>query len=313
MQHILQTALGAGFSATEGYHSEKPDRVDPAFNGMEAPRPERSQLPDIDTAQAYGSGESERICGELVKGMPRDSFVMQTKYYVVPDNVKNLLTPKSAPVKMLRESLERMNLNYCDVYMVHGHIHAGSIKQIAKGMAECVNQGLCKAVAVAHYSIKDMLAMKEELAQYGVPLALNQCEYHMIRRLPETEGMLKACRENGIQFQSYSSLAQGRLTCKWSADNEPRKTYRFSSYPIKTLEPTLNVLKKIAEQRGLPPAAVSLNYNISKGVLPVVGVRNVEQANSNLQALGWRLSEEEIRQLDEVSIEGKHSKLWQQG
>jgi aryl-alcohol dehydrogenase-like predicted oxidoreductase len=151
------------------------------------------------------------------------------------------------------------------------------------------------------------------LIQLGIPLALNQCEYSILRRIPETSGLLKACRERGIQLQSYSSLAQGRLTGKWSAEKEPPKTYRFSSYPMKYLEPTLEMVKKIAVAHNVTMAAVALNYNLSKGVIPVVGVRNMEQAQSNLQALGWRLSNEEMRMLDDVSLEGKTTMLWQQG
>ncbi|KAG9728654.1 Aldo/keto reductase, partial [Aureobasidium melanogenum] len=130
MQHVLQSALSVGLSATEGYHSDKPNKVDPSFNGMEAVLPQsfvpqtstritlkgkkanveipwmsigawswgdkatwhwdpkeldgvkeawkymvNNDLIYIDTAQAYGSGESERICGELVRGIPRESFV----------------------------------------------------------------------------------------------------------------------------------------------------------------------------------------------------------------------------------------------
>lgn len=238
---------------------------------------------------------------------------MQTKYYVVPDNFTNIFTPASAPYKMLKGSLERMKLDFIDIYMVHGPIHPGSIKQVAKGMAQCVDEGLCKVVAVANYSKEDMLEMKEELAKYDVPLEINQCEFHVMRRLPETEGMLRACRENGIQFQSYSSLAQGRLTGKYTPEREPPKTYRFSSYPMKDIQDTLGVVQRIAEKRGVPMAAVALNYNISKGVNPVVGIRNLEQAKSNIQAFGWRLTDEEIQEMDSVSIEGKHTKLWQQG
>jgi len=267
----------------------------------------------IDTAQAYGSGESERICGELVKGLPRDSYVMQTKWYVVPDNATNIFRPSAAPVKFLKQSLERMQLDYVDVYMVHGHIHTSSIKQVAKGLAECVDQGLTKAVAVANYSKEDMLDMQQALAEYGIPLALNQCEFSILRRLPEVDGLIKACKENGIQFQSYSSLAQGRLTGKWSAGNEPPSSYRFSSYAMKDIEPTLKVVRQIAEKRGVSVPAVGLNYNIGKGVNPVVGVRNVDQAKSNLQALGWRLTDEEYQEIDKVSMLGKYSKLWQQG
>lgn len=267
----------------------------------------------IDTAQAYGSGESERITGDLIRDLPRDKVIVQTKWYVVADNLTNIFTPNSAPVKFLKDSLARMKLDYVDVYMVHGHIHPGSIKQTAKGMADCVEQGLCKAVAVANYGKEDMLAMKDALAEYGIPLAINQCEYHVVRRLPEVEGLMKACRENNIQFQSYSSLAQGRLSGKYNAENEPAKTKRFSSYPMKEYDPILTVTRRIAERRGVSVAAVALNYNIGKNVIPVVGVRNPSQARANVEAFGWRLTEAEYKEMDAVSFKGKHTQLWQQG
>jgi len=182
----------------------------------------------IDTAQVYGSGETERLCGELVEGMKREDFVMQTKYWVLPADSHNIAHPSDAPLRMCKESLERMKLQYMDIYVVHGHIHAQSIATIAKSMAECVEQGLTKTVGVANYSADDMIQFKDELAKYGVPLAVNQCEYSLLRRKPEVDGLLKACRDNGIVFQSYSSLAQGRLSGKYNSNNEPPKSYRFS-------------------------------------------------------------------------------------
>jgi hypothetical protein len=76
----------------------------------------------IDTAQAYGDGESERICGRLFKGMRRQDFVIQTKYYVVPQ-LTDILQPKTAPLKKLQESLERLGVDSVDIYLVHGPIH----------------------------------------------------------------------------------------------------------------------------------------------------------------------------------------------
>ncbi|KAK3670745.1 hypothetical protein LTR78_009437 [Recurvomyces mirabilis] len=267
----------------------------------------------IDTAQVYGSGESERICGELVAGMKREHFIMQTKWWVFPGDAQNIIHPQDAPLAKLKGSLERMKLDYTDIYMVHGHIHAQSISMVAKSLADCVDQGLTKTVAVANYSAKDMLQMRDELAKYDVPLACNQCEYSLLRRGPETEGLLKACRENDIVFQSYSSLAQGRLSGKYHSDNEPPKQHRFSSYPMKYIEPTLEVQKHIAQKHNVSVAAVALNYNMVHGIVPVVGVRNPEQAQKNCEALGWRLRDEEIAQLDAVSFEGKSTSLWQQG
>lgn len=268
----------------------------------------------IDTAQAYGSGRSEEICGELYRasGLRRDQFFIQTKWYVVPD-LQNIIHPVDAPAKKLEKSLQRMGLEYVDCYLVHGHIHPQSIAKAAKGLAECVDKGLTKTVGVANYSSEDMVKMQEELQKYGIPLATNQCEYSILRRYPETSGLLQTCKERGIIFQSYSSLAQGRLSGKYNSQHEPPDTYRFSKYPMKYIEPTLKVLEDIGKKRRKSIAAVALNYNLSKGVLPVVGVRKPQQAEQNMEALGWRLSDDEIRQIDEFSYEGKKTVLWQQG
>jgi aryl-alcohol dehydrogenase-like predicted oxidoreductase len=172
---------------------------------------------------------------------------------------------------------------------------------------------MAKTVGVANYDKDDMVKMADALEEYGIPLATNQCEYHVLRRLPETSGLLEECKQRGIIFQSYSSLAQGRLSGKYTAENPPPKEYRFSSYPMEEIEPTLRVLKEIASARGKPMSAVALNYNLSKGVCPVVGFRKRSQVEDNLQALGWRLTGGEVKRLDDCSLEGKSTKLWQQG
>jgi len=267
----------------------------------------------IDTAQAYGSGESERICGELFKGLNRQDYIIQTKWYVVPDNFKNLLSPSHAPTKFLKESLDRFGLDYIDVYLVHGPIHISSLAQVAKGLAECVEQGLTKTVGVANSSEEDMIRLADELQKYGVPLATNQCEFSVLRRQPELSGLLQACHDRGIVFQSYSSLAQGRLTGKYTVDNPPPTTYRFSSYDMKDVKPTLEVLRSIGQDHGKNPASVALNYNLSKGIVPTVGIRKPSQAQDAIDAFGWRLSTDEIKRIDAVSMSGSTTILWQQG
>lgn len=266
----------------------------------------------IDTAQVYGTGKSEAICGRLFQGMNRSDFVIQTKFFVVPQ-LKDILHPKSAPLKKLETSLKNLGVDFVDIYLVHGPIHVQSISMIAKGMAECVDKGLAKCVGVANYSEKDMVRMAEELAKYNVPLAINQCEFSVLRRQPELSGLLKACKDRGIVFQSYSSLAQGRLSGKYNRDNQPPKQYRFSSYDMKDVEPVLDVLRRIGEKHGVKPGAVALNYNLCKGITPVVGIRKEQQAVENCSSLEWRLTNEEILEIDGVSFEGHTTAMWQQG
>ncbi|OIW26254.1 Aldo/keto reductase [Coniochaeta ligniaria NRRL 30616] len=250
----------------------------------------------IDTAAVYGDGRSEEIVGELVRGLPRDSVVVQTKWLGLPTAAENYVHPVDAPVIECKKSLARLGLDYVDVYMVHGPIHPQSIKNVAKGLAKLVDQGLARAVAVANYDTADVKKMEAALAEHGVPLAAQQVEYNVLRRLPETTGQIAECRQRGIVFQTYSSLAQGRLSGKYSADNPPPKTYRFSKYDMKDVEPTLQVLRGIAQKRGKSVASVSLNWVVSEGGLPLVGIRNEQQAKDAVEALGWRLTEEEVDQ-----------------
>jgi aryl-alcohol dehydrogenase-like predicted oxidoreductase len=266
----------------------------------------------IDTAQAYGNGLSEEIVGDLVRKYPRDQVVVQTKYWVTP-SLENILHPNTAPVSKLKDSLKRMKLDYVDIYLVHGPIHLQSKAKVAKAMAECVEQGLAKVIGVANYNEHEMVEMQEELAKYNIPLATNQCEFSVARRWPETSGLIKACRDRGIVFQSYSSLAQGRLSGKYHKGNEPPKSYRFSNYKMEHYDPILKTVEAIAQKRNTSISGVALNYNLSKGALPVVGMRNTEQAEANLKALGWRLTRDEIAEIDKVSFNGKSTVLWQHG
>lgn len=94
----------------------------------------------INTTQAYGDGKSEEIVGDLITSVPRDTVVVQTKYYPMPIDKDNLLHPSIAPVKKLRQSLKHMKLKYVDVNLVHGPVHPGGIAQAAKGMADCVKE-----------------------------------------------------------------------------------------------------------------------------------------------------------------------------
>lgn len=96
-------------------------------------------------------------------------------------------------------------------------------------MADCVEKGITKTVDVAKYSLEDVITMQEELARYDVPLAINEVEFSVLRRLPELVRLLQACKERVIVLQPYTSLAQGNSTKNYTANHAPRRTCHFSS------------------------------------------------------------------------------------
>lgn len=297
-----------GDKATWGWRDEELPAVRDAWHTLFA-----RGVNFIDTAQAYGADHSsEAIVGQLVAEVPRDQIVVQTKYFPSSPAQQPAAGAVDEPPAALRASLARLRMAYVDIYLVHGPIHPRGVAPLAEGLARCVHEGLARAVGVANYDAHDLQRLRDELAARGVPLATHQAEFGLLRRVPEVRGEVRACAELDMVFQAHSSLAQGRLTGKYSAANPPPATHRFSNYDMADVEPVLAELRAIAEPRGVSVAAVALNYNMSKGTLPVVGIRNVRQAEEALEALGWRLSEEEMVRLDKVSLEGNKTRLWQQ-
>lgn len=147
-----------------------------------------------------------------------------------------------------------------------------------------------------------MLRAYSALAQKGVPLASNQLPFSLLNREAEKNGTLARCKELGIRFIAYSPLAQGLLTGKYSVENPPSGV-RASSYAdtLKKLPPVIKALQEVAQNHGKTVSQVALNWVICKGALPIPGAKNAKQAEDNAGGAGWRMTDDEVAKLDEVT------------
>ncbi|KAF9413060.1 hypothetical protein BGZ94_000851 [Podila epigama] len=295
--------------STWGY---KPEMFDDIAATWDTLQEDGSNINFFDTAEIYGKGESERNIGKLLKrsaATKKAAPVIATKFFPWP---WKLSYPDSL-LNALKGSMERLGVDVIDLYQIHGPVHIRSIEVVADALAEAVKLGLVKTVGVSNYSIDQTVRMHAALAKHGIQLASNQVEYSLLRRYPETSGLIAKCHELGIAVLSYSPLGMGRLSGKYSAANPPPSGRRFSNYPMEELVPLLTVMEKIAKAHDKPMTAVALNYNICKGTIPLGGARNPAQAQQNAQALGWRLSEAEIAELEAVALIGQAGWFWQHG
>ena len=269
----------------------------------------------FDTAEVYGNGESERIIGRLLDedGEHRSRIVVATKFMPFP--WKLALT--SSLLTSLRASLERLRLPAVHLYQIHGPISVRSHAAMAEALAAARQAGLIRAVGVSNYSEREMRAIHAALARHGVPLATNQIEFSLLRRMPESNGLLRACVELGVLVLAYSPIGQGRLTGKYSASNPPPGQRNFSAFPMAEIDPIVAELRRLgAAHGGKTPAQVALNWVICKGAIPIPGAKTREQAEQNAGALGWRLSADEVETLDRVSKPGQRKlmhRIWQHG
>jgi aryl-alcohol dehydrogenase-like predicted oxidoreductase len=269
----------------------------------------------LDTAEMYGRGESERIIARLLEEDRgnRDRIIVATKFFPAPWRV----AVSSALMGALRASLDRLKMPWVHLYQIHGPISLRSHKAMAAALADAHRAGLVKAVGVSNYSEQEMRAIHAALAAHGIPLATNQVEFSLLRTMPESDGLLRACKELGVVVLAYSPLGQGRLTGKYSAANPPTGRRGFADFPMAEIDPIVAELGRVgARYDGKTAAQVALNWVICKGAVPIPGAKNRRQAEQNAGALGWRLSAEDVQALDRVSKHGRRTlmlRMWQHG
>ena len=251
----------------------------------------------VDTAEVYGNGRSERLLGQFLK-RTETPVIVATKFFPMPWRWS-----KSTVTRALRHSLERLGLERVDLYQIHFPSPLVPIETYAEGLASAHRLGLARAVGVSNYDKNQMQRAYTVLAKYDIPLASNQVEYHLLNRSAEKSGLLARCQELGIRLIAYSPLAMGLLTGKYSAENPPPgiRAGKYGSI-LKELQPLIRLMTDIAQDNGgKTTTQVALNWCICKGTLPIPGAKNVRQAEMNAGAVGWRLSEEQVKALDHAS------------
>jgi aryl-alcohol dehydrogenase-like predicted oxidoreductase len=268
----------------------------------------------IDTAEVYGDGESERIIGRLLAADPdaRHRVVLATKFMPMPQK----LNVRTALRDALRASLDRLGVDRVDLYQIHGPVSLRSKGALADALAAVVEEGLTRAVGVSNYSSREVEKVHGALARSGVPLASNQVEYSLLRRRPETGGLMATCERLGVRILAYSPIGQGRLTGKYSAASPPPGSRTFSTHPMEQVDPIVAVLREIGAPHDRTPSQVALRWLVDKGTIPIPGAKNAEQATQNAGALGWALTPEEVARLDAVALDGTRTlqqRFWQHG
>lgn len=251
----------------------------------------------VDTAEVYGRGQSERLLGQFIEDS-QESVLVATKFFPFPWrwNKKSLLNA-------LQHSLERLKLGSVDLYQIHWPFPPVPVETWMEGLAEAFQLQLVRAVGVSNYNQNQMLRAYSALARNDIQLASNQVQYHLLDRKIEKNGLLARCHELGIRLISYSPLAQGLLTGKYTSDNPPPGARgRQYTAMLDKIQPLLKLMTEIGQdQGGKTNAQIALNWLICKGTLPIPGAKNAQQAQENAGAQGWQLTEEQVIALEKVS------------
>ena len=202
------------------------------------------------------------------------------------------------------------------------------------GLAECYHRGLVKNVGVSNYGPTLVTECYNHLAKKGVPLASNQIAYSLIGRHNGAQQTVDRCNELGVKVLAYYPFAMGLLTGKYTSTSpdllaedaimkgsmsltqsssslfnsrrsnlERKDLERYAKgdgkvIPKGGVAPLLRTMERIASTQNKTVAQVALNYAICKGAVPIPGARTAAQYTDNMGALGWRLSDEEVLEME---------------
>jgi len=257
----------------------------------------------IDTAMVYGRGLSEEFIGRALRdlGIPRDEVVIATKIpgeFLNPDDV----------FRAVDKSLKRLGVDSIDLLQIHWppcwHNYPTGV--YARALERLIVLGKVNYIGVSNYP----LALIEDLrASFSfTDIVSMQYRFNMVERWAEIE-LIPYAEANDLTFLPWSPLAKGLLTGKYTSASPPQfKDVRageavFQLENMKKLEELINIIKSIASKYNKTPAQVALNWLIkySPVITPIPGAKNPQQVEENAGAVGWELSYEDWRTLDEAS------------
>jgi aryl-alcohol dehydrogenase-like predicted oxidoreductase len=257
-----------------------------------------NRLRFFDTAEVYGQGKSEKFIGQLLPTVT-EKIMVATKIMPYPWRLS-----KDALRKTLTASLKRLGLKKVDLYQIHWPMPPVSVESWMRQMSEVYEEGLISAVGVSNYNLELTKRSVDALQKKGIPLASNQVEYHLLERRIEKDGLVDFCNANGIRVIAYSPLAMGILSGKYTPDNPPKGTRsaHYNRALLEDIQPLIKLMKSIGmDHEGKTASQVALNWVICKKALAIPGAKNINQVEQNAGAIGWRLTEDEVRKLDESS------------
>ena len=269
----------------------------------------------FDLANNYGPvpGSAEENFGRiLAKGLGRyrDELIISTKagYDMWPGPYGNWGSKKYL-VASLDQSLERMGLDYVDIFYHHRPDPNTPLEETIRALDGIVRSGKALYVGISNYNKEQTIAAAELFKELGTPFVINQRKYSMFVRDIEKDGLKDYAAAHGIGIITFSPLAQGLLTDRYlhgiPEDSRVRTDGRFLKEAA-IVEETLKkvrALNDLASQRGQTLAQMALSWILRDGDITsvLIGASKPSQILDNIGIVhATSFSDEERRKIEEI-------------
>lgn len=258
----------------------------------------------LDTADIYGKTQSEVFLGRALKGR-RDRVILATKFGMKVDEHRHGARPGYVH-QACEDSLRRLDTDYIDLYQLHTPDPSVPIADTLGAMDELVRAGKVREIGCSNFSAEQLREAGETVRPGGARFVSVQNEYSMIHREPE-HGVLDACERLDIAFIPYFPLASGLLTGKYRRGQPAPQGARLTEDRFAGMRSAENLelverLVAFAEARGHTLLELAFSWLLTRPavVSVIAGATKPGQVRGNAAAAGWRLSSEDLAELDGI-------------
>jgi len=268
----------------------------------------------FDTAEAYGPFTNEELVGEALAPV-RDQVVIATKFGfdLEPSAEAGQGGMNSRPDhirKVAEASLKRLRTDHIDLLYQHRVDPDVPIEEVAGAVKELIAEG-----KVRHLGLSEPGVQTIRRAHAVQPVTAVQSEYSLWWRRPEEE-LMPALEELGIGLVPFSPLGKGFLTgtidetTTFAADDFRQIVPRFTPEARKVNQALVDLLTRIAAQKGATPAQVALAWLLAQKpwIVPIPGTTKQHRLEENVAAAELELTTDDVREIDaaaaQISVQG---------
>jgi aryl-alcohol dehydrogenase-like predicted oxidoreductase len=258
----------------------------------------------FDTAEVYGPFTNEEVVGEALRPV-RDRVVIATKFGfdIDPGSWSREVNSRPEHIRRAVEgSLRRLGVETIDLLYQHRVDPNVPIEDVAGTVRDLVAEGKAR-----HFGMSEPGVQTLRRAHAVQPVTAVQNEYSLWWRESETNGILDACDELGIGFVPYSPLGRGFLTgaidrdTKLTAEDFRNTVPRFAPEAMDKNQAFVDLLKRVAEEKGATPAQIALAWLLAQRpyIVPIPGTTKLHRLEENIGAANVQLTADDLRQIDE--------------
>ncbi len=262
----------------------------------------------LDTADMYCNGMSEEIIGRALADSRPDWIIATKCGFRGGQQAFNAGINYKHIVEACEASLNRLNTDYIDVYILHTDDPVTPLPETLKAVDNLVERGLIRYGAFSNWHTwKAATAVQMQKQHNYLPFAAGQMYYSLLNREIEHE-FVPFLQATGTGLMVWSPLTGGFLTGKYSRENPAPENGRLNDFDFLKFDrefgyAVVDTVKAIAAKHGATPAQVSLAWLLGKPYVStvIVGASKLHHLEDNLKAAQVELTEADRQTLDEIS------------